>query len=97
MLHVSPGLLLGIDADASYPTTEIPLSPGTVLALYTDGLIEIPGLDMDDTTADLARQIAQLKGRTMDDVADALVEFATTSAPRHDDIALLLIQATPGQ
>ncbi|MFD9359141.1 SpoIIE family protein phosphatase [Streptomyces sp. NPDC060031] len=94
VLHVTPGLLLGIDADASYPTTEIPLPPGSMLALYTDGLVEIPGLDIGETTADLARQLAHLEGRTMDDVADALVEYATASAPRHDDIALLLIQAS---
>ncbi|MFG2639650.1 SpoIIE family protein phosphatase [Streptomyces sp. NPDC048370] len=97
VLHVTPGLLMGIDAEAGYPTTEIPLPPGTVLVLYTDGLVEIPGLDIDDTTADLARQLVQAGGRTMDDVADTLVEYATASAPRHDDIALLLIQASPGQ
>ncbi|MGX1885795.1 SpoIIE family protein phosphatase [Streptomyces sp. NPDC055287] len=94
ILHVPPGLLLGIDPQASYPTTEIPLPPGSTLALYTDGLVEMPGIDIDDTTADLARQLAHIKGRTMDDVADALVQYATTSAPRHDDIALLLIKAS---
>ncbi|MFJ4776518.1 SpoIIE family protein phosphatase [Streptomyces sp. NPDC088762] len=95
VLHVPPGLLLGIEADAGYPTTEIPLLPGTVLALYTDGLVEIPGLDIDSTTADLARRLARAETRTMDDVADDLIAYATASAPRHDDIALLLIRTSP--
>ncbi|MFD9301940.1 SpoIIE family protein phosphatase [Streptomyces sp. NPDC060048] len=94
VLDVPPGLLLGIDPDADYPTTEVPLPPGSMLALYTDGLVEAPGIDIDVTTADLARQLAHAEGRTMDAVADALVAYATASAPRHDDIALLLIQAS---
>ncbi|MFF5488662.1 SpoIIE family protein phosphatase [Streptomyces virginiae] len=97
ILQMTPGLLLGIDPDNSYPTTEIPLPPGSMLALYTDGLVEIPGTDVEDTTAELAHQLTHLEGRTMDDVADALVQYATASAPRHDDIALLLIQASAEQ
>ncbi|MER6045080.1 SpoIIE family protein phosphatase, partial [Streptomyces sp. NPDC001856] len=34
-----PSALLGIDGGATYATTEVDLSPGCVLALYTDGLI----------------------------------------------------------
>ncbi|WP_371589177.1 SpoIIE family protein phosphatase [Streptomyces virginiae] len=97
ILQMTPGLLLGIDPDNSYPTTEIPLPPGSMLALYTDGLVEIPGTDVEDTTAELAHQLTHLEGRTMDDIADALVQYATASAPRHDDIALLLIQASAEQ
>jgi PAS domain-containing protein len=91
-LRLSPGLLLGIDPDAEYPTTEIPLTPGTVLALYTDGMVEVPGTDIDETTAELARQLARATGRTMDDVADALQNNAPTAAQRNDDTALLLIR-----
>ncbi|KJK53847.1 SpoIIE family protein phosphatase [Streptomyces sp. NRRL F-4428] len=99
ILDVPPGLLLGIDADADCPTTEIQLSPGSMLALYTDGLVEVPGRDIEDTTAELARQLSRrlagAEGSTMNDVADALIAYATGSAPRHDDIALLLVQASP--
>lgn len=91
-LPLAPGLLLGIDPDADYPTTEIPLTAGTVLALYTDGMVEVPGTDIDETTAELARQLARATGRTMDEVADTLQNNAPTVAQRHDDTALLLIQ-----
>ncbi|TDB95784.1 SpoIIE family protein phosphatase [Actinomadura sp. 7K534] len=86
------GLLLGIDPDADYPTTEIPLTPGAVLALYTDGMVEIPGIDIDETTAELARQLAEARDGTMDEVADSLQKNAPTSEQRYDDAALLLIR-----
>ena len=38
ILRLPPGLLLSIAPDVDYPTTEIPLSPGAILALDTDGL-----------------------------------------------------------
>lgn len=92
VLRVPPGLLLGIDPDAEYPTTEIPLPPGSVLALYTDGLVEIPGTDIDDNTDGLARRLGEDRSRDLDQLADALMRHAEESAPRLDDIALLLLR-----
>ncbi|MGI5413919.1 SpoIIE family protein phosphatase [Streptomyces chartreusis] len=94
-LTMPPGLLLGIDADADYTTHAIPLPPGTVLALYTDGLVETPGTDIDDATAALADHLAAMRPDNLDAVADALIWHAERSAPRHDDIALLLIRPRP--
>ncbi|MEU6998851.1 SpoIIE family protein phosphatase [Nonomuraea sp. NPDC046570] len=91
VLDLTPGLLLGIDPTADYPTTDIPLPPGAVLALYTDGLVEAPGIDLDYATNDLADQLTRARGQTMDALADTLVHYAKQSAPRSDDIALLLI------
>ncbi|MET8402930.1 SpoIIE family protein phosphatase [Streptomyces sp900116325] len=91
-IPLTPGLLLGIDPAAEYPETNIPLPPGAVLALYTDGLVETPGIDLDDATADLAAQLAQAQGQTLDALADTLIHHAQRSAPRNDDIALLLIR-----
>jgi PAS domain-containing protein len=92
ILHLPPGLLLGIDPDAAYPTTEIPLPPGALLALYTDGLIEAPGTDIGDATADLVTCLAHAPHQAIDALADTLLDHCTT--PRQDDIALLLLQAT---
>lgn len=92
-----PGVLLGIDFDADYPTTEIPLAPGSVLALYTDGLVETPEVDLDDAMAGLAAQLAQTPPQPMDQLATHLIDHARRTAPRTDDIALLLIRlATAG-
>ncbi|WTL22942.1 SpoIIE family protein phosphatase [Streptomyces sp. NBC_01506] len=92
VLRVPPGLLLGIDPDREYPTTEFPLPPGSVLALYTDGLVEIPGTDIEDITNALALRIGQDQSRDLGRLADALIHDAEQSAPRLDDIALLLLR-----
>ncbi|MFJ6561189.1 SpoIIE family protein phosphatase [Streptomyces sp. NPDC091412] len=92
VLPLTPGLLLGIDPAADYRETDIPLPPGAVLALYTDGLVETPGVDIDDATVDLAAQLTQAQGQNLDALADTLVHHAQRSNPHKDDIALLLIQ-----
>ncbi|MER5520896.1 SpoIIE family protein phosphatase [Streptomyces sp. NPDC002763] len=91
VLSLPPGLLLGIDPDTDYPATEIPLPPGTVLALYTDGLVETPGVDLDDAMSGLAAQLAQARFESMDRLATTLIDHARRTAPMTDDIALLLI------
>ncbi|WP_443051076.1 SpoIIE family protein phosphatase [Streptomyces sp. JV185] len=98
VLDLPPGLVLGIDPTADYTTSEIALPPGTVLALYTDGLVETPGVDIEDAIADLAEHLARAPGKTAETLADNLVHHATQCAPRNDDIALLVInvQQTSG-
>ncbi|MFS4094107.1 SpoIIE family protein phosphatase, partial [Streptomyces sp. AF1A] len=91
VLALPPGLLLGIAPDTDYPSVEIPLPPGTVLALYTDGLVETPGVDLDDAMNGLAAQLARARPQPMDELATALIDHARQTAPRTDDIALLLI------
>ena len=41
------GLPLGIDPDSDYPTTRLVLEPNETLLLYTDGLVEAGGHDLD--------------------------------------------------
>ncbi|WP_234358580.1 SpoIIE family protein phosphatase [Streptomyces sp. NRRL B-24085] len=91
-LHLPPGLLLGIDPDTDYPTTDVALSPGAVLALYTDGLVETPGTDIDDATTALAHRLSTAPAQNLEMLADALLDHAERSAPRNDDIALLLVR-----
>jgi serine phosphatase RsbU (regulator of sigma subunit) len=94
VLRLPPGMLLGIDPHATYFTTEVPLPPGSVLALYTDGLVETPGTDIDDAIQDMALHLGRADGESMDDLADELVHHATGDTGRHDDIALLLLRPT---
>ncbi|MEU1889560.1 SpoIIE family protein phosphatase [Streptomyces pristinaespiralis] len=91
-LHVPPGLLLGIEPDARYPTLEFPLPPGCVLALYTDGLVEAPGVDIDDAIAALAGLLEHADPTDLDAMTDTLIRHAPTPG---DDIALLLISPQP--
>ncbi|WP_369251504.1 SpoIIE family protein phosphatase [Streptomyces sp. R41] len=96
VLDLAGGPLLGIDASATYPTTEVPFTPGSVLALYTDGLIESPGVDIEDALADLGRQLAETGDQPLDTLADSLVQHGETATQeRPDDVALLLLRACP--
>ncbi|MFE4414094.1 SpoIIE family protein phosphatase [Streptomyces sp. NPDC056821] len=94
ILQVPPGLLLGITPDADYAGVEIPLPPGTTLVLYTDGLVEAPGIDIDHAIAELAHQLAQAGDDDMDTLTDTLLQYASHGIPRSDDIAMLLIHRT---
>ncbi|MFF8974211.1 SpoIIE family protein phosphatase [Streptomyces sp. NPDC014995] len=95
-VDVPPGPLLGIDPDAVYPVTEIPLTPGLMLAFYTDGLIETPGVDLDDAISRLAGHLAHADDRDLDRLIDDLLSKAGTTGQRTDDIALLVLQYVPG-
>ncbi|ARF81812.1 SpoIIE family protein phosphatase [Kitasatospora aureofaciens] len=92
ILDVPPGPLLGVDPAASYPTTEVALPPATVLALYTDGLIETPGTDHDTNITELVTALSHA-GHTLDGIADALLDRAHPSGNQGDDTALLLLRS----
>ncbi|MDG9719484.1 SpoIIE family protein phosphatase [Streptomyces sp. DH24] len=93
VLDLAGGPLLGIDASASYPTTEVDLSPGSLLVLYTDGLVESPGVDFEDALAALGRRLSDAGDLPLDELADALVHGNAREGERLDDIALLLLRA----
>ncbi|MFF1448445.1 SpoIIE family protein phosphatase [Streptomyces sp. NPDC058274] len=93
VLDLAGGPLLGIDSAATYPTTEVALAPGSVLALYTDGLIESPGVDIEDALAELGQRLAELGDQPLETLADSLVRDTETAAERPDDVALLLLRA----
>lgn len=64
----------------------------SVLALYTDGLVESPGTDIDDATTALAQRLTTAHAESLETLSDALLDHAERSAPRNDDIALLLLR-----
>ncbi|MEV0038006.1 SpoIIE family protein phosphatase [Streptomyces sp. NPDC050804] len=95
ILDVPTGLLLGIEPEAEYRTADVPLPPGAVLALYTDGLVEVPGTDLDTTIAELAARLAEAAPGPLDALAKSLVRHAgqtRQSSRGGDDIALLLMR-----
>ncbi|WP_327692192.1 MULTISPECIES: SpoIIE family protein phosphatase [unclassified Streptomyces] len=93
VLDLAGGPLLGIDASAVYPTTQVDLAPGSVLALYTDGLIESPGIDIEDALAGLGQRLAEAGELPLDELADYLVQHSAAARERLDDVALLLLRA----
>lgn len=75
---------------STYPETRIALPPGSVLALYTDGLVEEPGTDIDVGIDRLQASLAHARADSLDELADRLLHNARGSSYRADDIALLL-------
>ncbi|MGW0122553.1 SpoIIE family protein phosphatase [Streptomyces sp. NPDC003327] len=92
LLDVPPGLLLGIADDVAYETTEVPWERGAVLALYTDGLVEAPGVDFDTALAGLVGRLTGSPAEDLDVLADGLISEVRDPAHRTDDVALLLVR-----
>ncbi|MEU3982063.1 SpoIIE family protein phosphatase [Streptomyces sp. NPDC026672] len=93
VLDLAGGPLLGIDAEAVYPTTEVEFTPGSVLALYTDGLVESPGVDIEDALADLGELLTAMGDQPLEYLADELVRHSAAARARVDDVAVLLLRA----
>ncbi|MFE2176319.1 SpoIIE family protein phosphatase [Kitasatospora sp. NPDC059462] len=93
-LEVPGGPLLGVDAAASYPVSPLTLEPGSVLALYTDGLVEDPSEAIDEGVERLCAALAgPAAGWSAADGPDGLAErvlHELGSTHRVDDIALML-------
>ncbi|MFC3572305.1 SpoIIE family protein phosphatase [Streptomyces yaanensis] len=99
VLDLAGGLVLGVDPQARYPVTHLRLEPGAVLALYTDGLVERPGADIDEGIETLRAALASAErsaGRrsrpSLAQLAGLLTDRARRTADRPDDIALLLAE-----
>ncbi|WP_328492372.1 SpoIIE family protein phosphatase [Streptomyces sp. NBC_00414] len=79
---------LGVITQADFPMSPLPLQPGTLIALTTDGLVESAELELDDGLDRLAGQLAAADPAHLGLVADALL----ADANRGDDVALLLMR-----
>ncbi|MCB5179291.1 SpoIIE family protein phosphatase [Streptomyces antimicrobicus] len=90
VLDLPGGVVLGVDGEAAYPVAELVLGPGSVLALYTDGLVEQPGEDIDHGVDQLRAVLASAGPGPLTETADRLISEAGRAADRPDDIALLL-------
>ncbi len=93
VLDLAGGPLLGIDPAATYPTTRVDLAPGSVLALYTDGLVESPGVDIEDALVELGQRFGEVGDVPLGELADCLVQRSTVVGERVDDVAVLLLRA----
>lgn len=95
ILELAGGPLLGIDATAHYPQSRLVLSPGCILALYMDGLVEARDADIAVGINRLRTRLAHADTDSLDDLVATLLRTAGREPNRTDDIALLLTQYTP--
>ncbi|MFM9551082.1 MULTISPECIES: SpoIIE family protein phosphatase [Streptomyces] len=91
-LEAGQGLLLGAPpgTGGSRPSAAQSLPPGSTLLLYTDGLIEIPGSDLDTGLARLRRHALDLAHEPLDTLCDQLP--ARMPPGSTDDVALLALR-----
>ncbi|MEH6376640.1 SpoIIE family protein phosphatase [Streptomyces sp. KLMMK] len=92
-LPVSGGLPLGLSAEfgrLDYPVTTVEIDPGETLLMFTDGLVEQPGSDLDEGMQRLSAivrdgpyELHQLADRLCDVIGERVGE---------DDMAVLLLR-----
>lgn len=87
LLDTPPGVPLGVGG-ISFTPTEFALPAGSLLVLYTDGLIEARGFDLDERLAELTRLLADPQ-RQLDHLCDSLITHLVPAAA-DDDVALLV-------
>src|SRR4051794_29493939 len=89
-------LLLGAGGTASRSETVRPVRAGSTVLLFTDGLVERRGADLDAGSARLRAIAAELAALPLQDLCDELVERLVHGRPE-DDVALVAIRlAAPG-
>ena len=91
VIDLPAGLVLGAGQDP-YQAMDKQLAPGSILAMYTDGLIERPGQDIADGMSRLAQALADGPAQSLDQLCDSVL--ARLAPPPRDDVALLLARTT---
>ncbi|AWW35783.1 PP2C family protein-serine/threonine phosphatase [Streptomyces cadmiisoli] len=94
-LDTHNGVLLGIDPHTPRPSRIHTLPPASTLLLYTDGLIERPGEDIDRGLARLREHAAALAREPLSTFCDELL--AGLAGGSNDDIALLAVRLPPAR
>ncbi|MEV6703622.1 SpoIIE family protein phosphatase [Streptomyces sp. NPDC051453] len=92
LLELAPGAPLGVGG-VSFHTTTFDLHPGDRLVFYTDGLVETRHQPIDERLNTLLRTLAEPR-RPLDETCRWLVG-TLRDTDDHDDVALLIAQATP--
>jgi len=83
-------LLVGVALGTRRPEAQEVIEAGSVLVLYTDGLVEDRDVDIDDGLAALAAALSVADGDA-ESIADALTTALTDNA-RSDDVAILVVK-----
>ena len=89
-LDESRGPVLGLLDDAGYTESSVPVEDGDVLVMYSDGLVEHEGCEIQAGIEHLERVLAHWPPEALLD-CEALAE-AVVPTPRTDDICLVIVR-----
>ena len=93
-LEEGRNLPLGVDVDLPIEGASLRLQPGSLVVLYTDGLVERADESIDDGLARLAA-VAVPADRDPEQLADAILEELLAGERLRDDVALLVLELAP--
>ena len=85
---------LGVLPFPTYEEVSAPMEPGSTLLLYTDGLVERPGENIDDGMAELAARVREAP-EDPDGLCDHLLATLVPAGGATDDVALLTLRNLP--
>jgi sigma-B regulation protein RsbU (phosphoserine phosphatase) len=92
LADISADLMIGVAPGVQRQVTTVKIPPGTLLCLYTDGLIERPDEPIDDSLARLCQVVA---AEPADASCATVMGALVGSEPARDDIALLNFRRQP--
>jgi PAS domain S-box-containing protein len=90
LLETAPNRMLGIDPTVRRDDHEVVLGAGDLVLLYTDGLVERRGIDLDEGLEWLTSTVADLAGQDSEQLCDILLDHVAERA--EDDVALLALR-----
>lgn len=88
VLDLPSGLSLGIGS-ADYGQARLKLRPGSIIALYTDGLVETRARPYEQGIAVLRTELARAEG-PLEDTRDAIIRSLAGADCQEDDVTLVL-------
>ncbi|MFI9503047.1 SpoIIE family protein phosphatase [Nocardia sp. NPDC052566] len=77
------------------PEATTALAPGATLVLFTDGLVEQRGVDIDESFAKISEVLADTSGKLPREVADAVLSRLRPAAGYDDDVAMVVYRQPP--
>ncbi|MGP3690929.1 PP2C family protein-serine/threonine phosphatase [Streptomyces sp. IBSNAI002] len=89
LLSLPAGVPLGVGG-VDFVPTDLPLPPGTLLALYTDGLVETRDADLDERLNQLCDVLSDSSALQLDGLSRKVVDLLAPAPD--DDVALLLVR-----
>ena len=85
---------LGVDSDVPLDGAPVQLQPGSLVILYTDGLVERAERSIDEGLERLAA-VRVPAGRDPEQLADAIIQELLEGERLRDDVALLVLELAP--
>ena len=90
VLEIAPGAPLGAFPYGTLEEQELQLSPGEMLVLYTDGLVERPGVPLSDSVDELAQVVGS--ARSAEEACQLAIEELVPLERLRDDIAIIVLE-----